>query len=68
MNSKRYNLVLPEELFNAVQAVAKEEGTAFVTVLKRFLRLGLVATEAMKKHDGKLLLKQGANVKEIFLL
>ena len=39
--TKRYTLVLPEELFDDLDKIAKRDGTTLKDVLRRFVKLGL---------------------------
>jgi len=42
---KRYNLSIPEELFDEVEVIAKSHDTTVVDILRRFIKLGLLATK-----------------------
>lgn len=46
---KRYNLVLPEELWTEIQAIADRDGTTAVEVIRRWLKLGLLAEKGEVK-------------------
>jgi|GEM_PF-2256625 len=65
---KRYNLVLPIDLFNAIQDIANEQHTSVVDILKRFITLGLIAYDAQKDPNAKLILKEGGREQEIALV
>lgn len=54
---KRYNLVLPVELFNKLEAVAERKGESVVAVLKQFIKLGLLAVELEDKPGAELVIK-----------
>lgn len=65
---KRYNLVLPEELFNEVQQIADERQTSVVDILRRFIKLGLLADQIEKSPDSALLIRQGNVERQIILV
>ena len=61
---KRYNLVLPEALFNEVQKIADAEHTTVVDLLRRFIKLGLLATQP----NVTLIIREGGRERELLLL
>jgi ATP-dependent Clp protease ATP-binding subunit ClpA len=65
---KRYNLVLPEELFRQVQELADREHTTVVEVLRRFIKLGLLATRVAETPDSAIILREGGREREVLLL
>ncbi len=56
---KRYNLVLPMQIFNRLKAVAEEKDDSVVTVLKQFIKLGLLVVELEKNPDAELIIREG---------
>jgi hypothetical protein len=66
--AKRYNLVLPEELYNEVQALAERRGTTVVEVFRRFIRLGLLIAKAEEAPDMELILRKGDKEQQLLLL
>lgn len=57
---KRYNLVLPENLYAEVQGLANKEHTTVIDLLRRFIKLGLFITRLddsttfiVRNEDGK---------------
>ena len=68
VKTKRYNLILPMNLFNQVQALADEEGTTVLELLKRFIRIGLVITKLTQSPDSALLIRQDGKERELVLL
>ena len=65
---KRYNLVLPEEMFNEVKRVADEQQTSMVEVIRKFIKLGLVVFEMQKTAEITLFVKKGGEEQKIILL
>ena len=65
---KRYNLALPEELFAEVQALADRQQTTVVELLRRFVKLGLLATAVQERPDAALLIREGEREREVILL
>ena len=65
---KRYNLVLPEELFNEVEKIANKRQTTVVDILRRFIKLGLLATQIEESPDGALLIREGNVERQIVFM
>lgn len=65
---KRYNLALPPELYDTIEAISNEQHTTVLEVIKRFLRLGLVAHAIAKNPDAKLIIREHGQDREIVLL
>ena len=42
---KRYNLVIPKTLYDAVKKLAEKEGISVVAIFRRFIKLGLLVTK-----------------------
>jgi hypothetical protein len=67
-NLKRYNLALPEDLYNELQSLANERHTTVVAILRSFIKLGLMAIEIEKTPDAALLIRENNKEREIVLL
>jgi len=67
MNSekRRYHLVIPEGLFNEVQAAATARKTTVVSLLRRFIRLGLLALKLESKPGSALVVIEGKRRRRI---
>lgn len=65
---KRYNLVLPEPLFNEVQRIADERQTTVVDIIRRFIKLGLLAAQLENSPESALLIREGNKEKQIILV
>jgi hypothetical protein len=65
---KRYNLALPPALFARLQEVAREQNTTVIEVMRRFIKLGLIATEIEKRPDAKLIIREGDSETQILLI
>ncbi|HEX8597355.1 MAG TPA: hypothetical protein VF952_02455 [Chloroflexia bacterium] len=65
---KRYNLALPHELFDQLEAIAEENHTTVVEVLRRFIKLGLVAVKAQKEENTTFLIREGEKEREILVI
>lgn len=63
--TRRYNLVLPEVLYDELQAVADREGTSVVDVLRVFIKMGLLIDKVNISSDGKFLLRENNTDREI---
>ena len=65
---RRYNLLLPEDLYAEVKAVADRHDTTVAGMLKRFIKLGLIAVKVEDDPDAALIIRQGGRDREILLL
>ena len=64
---KRYNIVLPQGLFDEIQCVADNEGVTVVDILRRFIKLGLLATWISERPDAALVIKEGDSERELLM-
>jgi ATP-dependent Clp protease ATP-binding subunit ClpA len=67
-SGRRYSLVLSEDLFTQVERLADEEGTTVVELLRRFTKLGLLATDIQRTPGATLLIRDAAGERQIVLL
>ncbi len=67
-DQKRYNLVLPKELYEEVRQLADKRQTTVVDLLRRFIKLGLLATSIEEAPNSSLLVKENGVEREIILL
>jgi hypothetical protein len=65
---KRYNLVLPEKLYDEMYAVASSHHTTVLELMRKFIKLGLLAMELQEKPDASLIIKDGNIEREILML
>ena len=65
---KRYNLALPEELFNEVQQIADKEHITVLEVLRRFIKLGLLVSKTLDDPNSDLYIREGNNERKVIVL
>jgi ATP-dependent Clp protease ATP-binding subunit ClpC len=65
---RRYNLVLPDELYEELQQLADRQHTTVVEILRRFVKLGLLATKISESPGSALIIREGDREREILLL
>jgi hypothetical protein len=65
---KRYNLALPEELFNELQELAERKQTSVVDILRRSIKLGLLAASLEETPDSAIIIRRGGVEREIVLI
>jgi hypothetical protein len=65
---KRYNLGLPEDLYEELRRVADERQTTVLALLRSFIKLGLLAIELENTPDATLLIREDGKEREIMLL
>lgn len=66
--TKRYNLVLPEEIFTEVQTLADRHHTTVLEILRRFVKLGLLVAKAEESPDASFLIRKGDEEQRLVLL
>jgi hypothetical protein len=65
---KRYSLVLPKELYDELERVADKRHTTVVDMLRRFVKLGLMAVQIEETPHAALLIREGNTVREIVII
>jgi hypothetical protein len=65
---KRYSLVLPEDLFTAIQELADQRQTTVVDLIRRFIKLGLIAAKIEDTPGAALIIRDGDTERQIILL
>ncbi len=65
---KRYNLALPGELYDQIQLLAERKHTTVLDLLRRFIKLGLLAAKLDDDPDAALIIRQGNTEREIVLV
>jgi hypothetical protein len=65
---KRYNLVLPNTLFDEVQALANKEDIPILELLKRCIKIGLVVIKLYQSPNASLIVREGERERELILL
>jgi hypothetical protein len=65
---KRYNLVLPQTLFDEIQTMADRKGVTVLDVLRKFIKLGLIVVALEDQPDSKLIIRTGDTEKEVILI
>lgn len=66
--SKRYNLVLPEDLFKEVERVAERDSTTVLETLRRFIKLGLLAARLQETPGAALIIRDEKGERELVVL
>ena len=65
---KRYNLALPEDLFREVEQLAQREHTTVLEVLRRSVKLGLLAAQVQQTPGATLVIREGTTERQLVLL
>lgn len=65
---KRYHLVLPEEIYFEIEKIADKRQTTVVDVIRKFIKLGLLAIQIEETSDGALFIREGDVEKHILLI
>ena len=64
----RYNLALPKELFDELKSAADERGMTVVEVLRKFIKLGLLALESQDNSGSALIIREGDTERQIMII
>lgn len=67
-NTKRYNLIMSQFLFDELQAIADERHSTVLEVIKQFMRLGLFVFRVGKSSEAAVIIREGDREREIVLL
>lgn len=66
--TKRYNLVIQQDIFDKVENIADKEGVTTLDMLKRFVRFGLFVSKLkFENGDGLLIRQEGKLDKHLFI-
>ena len=66
--SRRYNLVIPEDLYDQIQEIADTHAEPMVSTLKRFIKLGLLVESLRNNPDVKFLIREGDTEREVLIV
>ncbi len=64
---KRYNLVIPQGLYDQVATAAEERGDSVVGLLRKFIKLGIEIETALDRGE-KLVKKDGDKETELIII
>lgn len=64
---KRYNLVLPQELYDKIKEIADKRHSSVLEVIKHLLIIGLTVTQA-KDKGAIFIIREGDREREILIL
>ena len=67
-DTRRCNFWLPIELYDRVTAEATRRNTTVVEMMRKFIRLGLIAAELDKDPGSALIIREGDHEREIMLI
>ena len=65
---KKYQIVVPESLFEEIEKVADSRQTTVIDIIRRFLKLGLLTAKIENTADARLFIREGDSEREIILL
>jgi ATP-dependent Clp protease ATP-binding subunit ClpA len=65
---RRYQLVLPNDLFLAVQQLADRQDATVQEILRRFIRLGLLVTDLQETPDAALIVRDVHGERQLVLV
>lgn len=62
---KRYNLVIPTELYNQLGEIAGRDGMSVIDVMRRFIKVGLYIDAVSHTKGAKVIIRDGKEEREI---
>ena len=65
---KRLNLVVSEELWNELEIVSAKRSTTVTALIRSFIRLGLLATKVEDEPGSVLIIREGKQEQQLFLV
>ncbi len=65
---KKYQIVVPESLFEEIEQIAASRQTTVIDIIRRFLKLGLLTAKIENNPNAALFIKEGDTEREIILL
>ena len=65
---KKYQIVVPESLFEEIEKIAHSRQTTVIDIIRRFLKLGLLTTKIENTPNAGLFIREGDSEREIILL
>ncbi len=67
MKDKRFNYVMPMEMFGDLQSIANDHGISVTDLLHRFNKLGIIASDLSRDPDGALIVRKGGKERRVIL-
>lgn len=65
--AKRYNLVLPNELYEELKKTADEQGSTVVEMIRKFIRIGLLAVKLQDEPGSALIIREGDSERQVLI-
>ncbi len=65
---KKYQIVVPESLFEEIEKIANSRQTTVIDIIRRFLKLGLLTARIENTPNAGLFIREGDSEREIILL
>lgn len=65
---KRYNLALPEDMFDKLQQIADEQDATILDVIKKCIKVGLLAYQTENNPDSALIIREGDLERQILMI
>lgn len=66
--NKRYTLVIPQSMYDEVEQIAEERHTTVIDLLRKFIKLGILAVNLEDIPGAALVIREGDTEKEIMML
>ena len=66
-DSRRFQVLLPDELLAEMQAIASREHTSVVEILRRYIKLGLLI-DRVNRDGGKFLIRENNIDREVLMV
>lgn len=67
-SEKRYNLSLPNDLYYELDRIANKHNTTKLEVIRKFIKLGLVAENVESDPNSHLIIKDDKGERELMIM
>ena len=65
---KKYNLTIPQALYDDLENLADREHTSVLELVRRFIKLGLIAVKVQETPGAGLFIREGESERQLLLL
>ncbi len=65
---RRYNLVVPEELYAELEKLAGRNSSTVVEIIRKFLKLGLIISKYQESPETEFIIRENGKEKNIILV
>ena len=64
---KRYNLVIPSNLYDEIKELSERRGSTVVETIRKFLKVGLLVSKLQDAPDSAFIIREGNSEREVLI-